>query len=119
MALSPRLVMPPPDRTSLWRTLHEALLQSRPWIDRAVVLTYAVLTGLVVVGFTLLTEWTTDTFMRLRGSGWFGAGLALVWTPLLTGAVLMWTRRYAPEAAGSGIPQVIAALAALAERNSH
>lgn len=110
MALSPRLVMPPPDRTSLWRTLHEALLQSRPWIDRAVVLTYAVLTGLVVVGFTLLTEWTTDTFMRLRGSGWFGAGLALVWTPLLTVAVLMWTRRYAPEAAGSGIPQVIAAL---------
>lgn len=58
----------------------------------------------------MLTEWTADTFMRLRGSGWFGAGLALVWTPLLTVAVLMWTRRYAPKAAGSGIHQVIAAL---------
>lgn len=102
--------MPPPDRIPPWQALREAVLHSRPWIDRAVVLTYAVLTGLVVVGFTLLTELATDTHLQLRGSGWFGAGLALVWTPLLTVAVLMWTRRYAPEAAGSGIPQVIAAL---------
>ena len=69
--------MPPPDRTSAWRALQQALLQGRPWIDRVVVLTYAVLTGLVVVGFTLLTELATTTHLQLRGMGWFGAGLAL------------------------------------------
>ncbi|MDZ7855217.1 chloride channel protein [Sphaerotilus sp.] len=102
--------MPTPDRSPSWRVLFQALREGHRWRDQTVVLVYAVLTGLTVVGFTMLTEVATDTYMQLRGAGTFGALLALVWTPLLTVAILMWTRRFAPTAAGSGIPQVIAAL---------
>ena len=75
-----------------------------------VVLAYAVVTGLVVVAFTLLAELASDAFTRLSAVGAFGPWLALAWTPLLTVAVLWWTRRYVPGAQGSGIPQVVAAL---------
>ncbi len=34
----------------------------------------------------------------------------LLWTPLLTVAVLAWTRRFVPAALGSGIPQVVRAV---------
>ena len=34
----------------LWRNLRDELVLGDHWIDRAVVLVYAVLTGLVVVG---------------------------------------------------------------------
>jgi H+/Cl- antiporter ClcA len=82
----------------------------RQWMDRAVVLGFAALTGLVVVGFTLLAEAASHGFEQLRGLGTYGPWLALVWTPLLTVAVLAWTRRFAPGALGSGIPQVVRAL---------
>ena len=36
--------------------------------------------------------------------------LPLLWTPLLTMLLVWWTRRLAPGAAGSGIPQVVRAL---------
>ena len=112
-ALSLRLVMPPPDARSLralLRPLLAELRDARPWLDRAVVLVYAVLTGLVVVGFTALAEVATQTWVGLVRRGVAGALLALAWAPVLTVAVLMWTRRFAREAAGSGIPQVLAAL---------
>lgn len=102
----------PPDRSL--RALIEPLLREmrsgRQWIDRSVVLVFALLTGLVVTAFTALADLATGTWVALQGSGWTGALLALLWTPVLTVAVLMWTRRFAREAGGSGIPQVLAAL---------
>lgn len=97
----------PPD---FWRHVREEFAAGRPWIDRAVVLSYAAATGLVVVGFTLLAEAASHGFASLRGLGAVGPWLTLAWTPALTVAVLWWTRRFAPAATGSGIPQVVAAL---------
>lgn len=82
----------------------------RQWLDRVTVLTYATLTGLVVVGFTLLAEAALEGFKALESWGSHGRYVTLLWTPALTVAVLWWTRRYAPGAVGSGIPQVIRAL---------
>ena len=104
---------PGDDHPDFWRNLRQELVTGRQWADRAVVLGYAVATGLVVVGFTLVSEWASDTFehWRARGplGGW-GPWLALAWTPALTVALLWFTRRFVPGAMGSGIPQVVAAL---------
>jgi H+/Cl- antiporter ClcA len=93
-----------------WRNLRAELVSGTQWVDRAVVLAYAAVTGLVVVGFTLLAEASSEGFERLRHSGEFGPSLTLVWTPALTVALLWWTRRFVPAALGSGIPQVVRAL---------
>ncbi|WP_119353149.1 chloride channel protein [Azohydromonas sediminis] len=97
-----------------WRNLRQEIVAGRPWIDRAVVIGYAVATGLVVVAFTLLSEAASDAFAHARAAegplGGWGAWLALAWTPALTVAVLWFTRRVVPTAMGSGIPQVMAAL---------
>ena len=74
------------------------------------VLGYAVLTGGIVVGFTFLAEAASHGFERLRGLGPYAPWLALVWTPALAVVLLWWTRRFAPGAQGSGIPQVVVAL---------
>ena len=79
----------------------------RQWLARLIVLAYAVAAGLSVVAFNELCE------AAQRG---FAAVLALhpwtplVWTTACTAAVVWLTRRFAPGAAGSGIPQVMAAL---------
>jgi H+/Cl- antiporter ClcA len=106
---------PPADRPpDFWRNLRQELVTGRQWFDRAVVLVYAVATGLVVVGFTLLSEAASEAFAHGRGAdgpfGPWGLWLTLAWTPALTVAVLWLTRRIVPAAMGSGIPQVIAAL---------
>lgn len=93
-----------------WRNLRDELALGRQWVDRAVVLAYAVITGLVVVAFTLVSEYAGEAFDHLRGAGAWGPTLTLLWTPALTVALVWWTRRFAPAAAGSGIPQVIRAL---------
>ena len=93
-----------------WRDLRDELLAGRQWVDRAVVLCYAAITGLVVVAFTLLAERASHAFAAMTGAGEFGRYLPLLWTPSLTVVVLWWTRRYAPGALGSGIPQVVRAL---------
>lgn len=93
-----------------WRNLGRELQSSRQWADRAVVLGFAVATGLVVVGFTLLAEAASHAFEGLRRLHPLAPWLALVWTPALTVAIVWWTRRYAPGALGSGIPQVVRAL---------
>ncbi|MFT4268866.1 MAG: chloride channel protein [Xenophilus sp.] len=87
--------------------LRHELSHWRPWLDRAIVLGYAVLAGLAVVGFTVATNWTFALFERLyTGHAW----LVLLWTPALTAGIVWATRRWFPGAAGSGIPQVKAAL---------
>ncbi|WP_295372423.1 chloride channel protein [uncultured Pseudacidovorax sp.] len=79
----------------------------RMWLDRAIVLGYAVLAGLFVVGFTLAAEWAFGLFERLyHAQPW----AVLVWTPLATAGIVAVTRRWFPAASGSGIPQVKAAL---------
>ncbi|RZA15714.1 MAG: chloride channel protein, partial [Lysobacteraceae bacterium] len=87
--------------------LRAELSHVRPWLDRGIVLAYATVAGLAVVGFTLLSEWMFGHFLALQAlSPWS----TLLWTPALTAGVVWCTRRYFSGAAGSGIPQVMAAL---------
>jgi H+/Cl- antiporter ClcA len=87
--------------------LRAELSSGRVWLDRAVVLAYAVAGGLFVVGFTLASDRAFGLFHRLhQAHPW----LLLLWTPALTVAIVWATRRWFPGAAGSGIPQVKAAL---------
>jgi H+/Cl- antiporter ClcA len=79
----------------------------RLWTGRTVVLASAVLAGLAVVAFTWLTEHALKLFFVFETRYWWGP---LLWTPVCTAASVWVTRRYAPGAAGSGIPQVMAAL---------
>lgn len=93
-----------------WHNLRAELAALHHWFDRAVVLAYAAATGLMVVAFTLLAEAASSGFEQLRSSDPLAIYLALAWTPALTMLLLWWTRRFAPAAAGSGIPQVVRAL---------
>jgi H+/Cl- antiporter ClcA len=93
------------------RSLREALRQEvadwRLWLARAVVVAAAVAAGLVVVGFTWLAETASDWFDLVRERAWWAPLLA---APAVAAAVVWCTRRFAPGAAGSGIPQVMATL---------
>jgi H+/Cl- antiporter ClcA len=93
------------------RTLSEALSQEladwRLWWARAVVVGAAVVAGLTVVGFTWLAETASRYFATLRVVAWWAP---LVCAPACAAAVVWCTRRFAPGAAGSGIPQVMATL---------
>ncbi|MFZ4289129.1 chloride channel protein [Variovorax sp. HJSM1_2] len=89
------------------QNLRSELSNGRVWLDRAIVLAYAVLAGLLVVGFTLLSDWTFGHFEVLfHRFSW----AVLLWTPAITVGVVWATRRFFPGAGGSGIPHVIAAL---------
>ncbi len=90
------------------QNLHKELRDGRRWLDRAIVLAYAVAAGLCVVAFTLMADTAFELFLHLYGfqGGW----LVLFWMPAVTAAAVWLTRRWAPGAAGSGIPQVIVAL---------
>ncbi|QHI98736.1 chloride channel protein [Xylophilus rhododendri] len=92
---------------NLLQNLRREFADFRIWRDRAIVLAYAVAAGLAVVGFTLLAEYAADLFAAWHG---FNRWSLLLWTPLCTAGIVWLTRRFAPGAAGSGIPQVIAAL---------
>lgn len=72
------------------------------------VMAFAAMAGLTVVAFTWMTEHALSYFFALEKSYWWSP---LFWTPACTAAIVWITRRYAPGAAGSGIPQVMAALA--------
>lgn len=77
------------------------------WWSRTVVIGAATLAGLTVVAFTWLAESALEVFQTWIGARWWAA---LLWTPLACAAIVWATRRYAPGASGSGIPQVLAAL---------
>ena len=87
--------------------LRTELSNGRLWFDRAIVLLYAIAAGLCVVAFTQLSEWGFGFFENLYGTNRWAV---LLWTPALTAAIVWVTRRHFPGAAGSGIPQVMAAL---------
>jgi H+/Cl- antiporter ClcA len=79
----------------------------RQWTGRAVVLSFAAIAGLTVVGFTWLTEHALSAFHGIQTAYWW---FALAWTPVSAAAIVWLTRRFVPGAAGSGIPQVMAAI---------
>lgn len=87
--------------------VREDLTDWRQWLARTVVLSFAVAAGLAVVLFTWVSDVAISGFAALRAwSPW----APLIWTPCCTAALVWITRRFAPGAAGSGIPQVMAAL---------
>jgi H+/Cl- antiporter ClcA len=79
----------------------------RLWWTRALVIGAAAMAGLIVVVLTWLTEHAFSNFEALNERWWWAA---LLWTPACASIGVFLTRRYAPGAAGSGIPQVMAAL---------
>ncbi|MCU6500956.1 chloride channel protein [Rugamonas sp. A1-17] len=83
----------------------------RIWATRGIVVAAAGVAGLTVVAFTWLGEQALALFMRaFHANAW----MALLWTPVCTAAIVWITRRHFAAAAGSGIPQVMAALDPLA-----
>lgn len=90
-------------------------LRARPWLDRAVILGFAVLTGLAVVAFTELAD-AALALNHAWGERW--AYGPLLWTPTLTVALVWAVRRWAPAAAGSGVPQTLCALECPREQRS-
>lgn len=90
-----------------FQQLHAELSNGRVWLDRAIVLGFAIAAGLFVVGFTLASDWVFAQFLRFYGR-WPWA--VLVTTPLITAGIVWCTLRFFPTAAGSGIPQIKAAL---------
>jgi H+/Cl- antiporter ClcA len=95
------------DEPDFLENVRAELSNLRTWIDRGIVLGYAVLAGLCVVGFTITADWAFEHFRALeRAHPW----AILVWTPLVTAAIAYVTQRWFPGAAGSGIPQIKAAI---------
>ena len=98
----------PSQDPDFYRHLRSEFSDGWRWLDRAVVLAYGAVAGLVVVAFTLLSYAAFKFYEALADTapGWF----MLLWTPAVAAGIVWLTRRFYPTAAGSGIPQVIAAL---------
>lgn len=88
--------------------LNQEFKNGRRWVDRSIVLACAAAAGLCVVLFTLMAEKAFWLFEQVYH--WQGGWAVLVWMPAVTAAAVWATRRWAPGAAGSGIPQVMVAL---------
>lgn len=88
--------------------LREEFSNGRMWLDRTIVLAYAAMAGLSVVAFTLMTNQAFGWFESVYH--WQGGWAVLFLTPALAAAIVWATRRFAPTASGSGIPQVMATL---------
>lgn len=90
---------------------YRALLRARgpgsvQFRTRAAILTGAILIGIVATLFTEAADWAAGVFASYA-QRWHWLPLAT--TPLTFMGLVWLTRRYAPFARGSGIPQVIAA----------
>lgn len=97
--------------------LRQELRDGRRWLERSIVLAYACAAGLCVVAFTLLADAAFELFLHIYH--WQGGWAVLLWMPAVAAAVVWATRRWAPGAAGSGIPQVITALDSSLDTGRH
>lgn len=95
------------NRDEILSTLRHEVVDWRAWAGRTVVMAFAALAGLTVVAFTWMTELAFDAFEQVQQRYWWSP---LLWTPLCTAAIVWVMRRYVMGTAGSGIPQVMAAL---------
>ncbi len=77
------------------------------WTGRGIVIAFAAIAGMTVVAFTWLTEHAIAQFFSVQKIYWWAP---LIWTPISSAAIVWLTLHFAPGAAGSGIPQVMAAL---------
>jgi H+/Cl- antiporter ClcA len=91
----------------VFAAMRRDLGNTREWVSRIVVLVYAALAGGSVVAFTWLSNRALHGFDAIRA---FHPLLPFLWTPALCAAIAWITVRFYPGAAGSGIPQVMAAL---------
>jgi H+/Cl- antiporter ClcA len=98
---------PPHVHPDVIASAREDLADWRAWISRVVILSYAAAAGLAVVAFIKLSEFAMAGFAALAAGPFW---LPLLWTPAVcVGVSWLSVHRY-PGAAGSGIPQVMAAL---------
>jgi len=96
--------LPQPDVVA---SMRGDLADWRQWLARLVVLAYAAAAGLSVVAFNELCEAAQRGFAGVLA---FHPWAPLAWTTACTALVVWLARRFAPGTAGSGIPQVMAAL---------
>lgn len=89
------------------QALSHELSDWRRWVARVVVLSFAAMAGLSVLALIWLGERAQDIFQRVYDHH---ACWALIWTPLWTALAVWATRPWFEGAAGSGIPQVLAAM---------
>lgn len=95
------------DHPFLEQVERHKLTSGAAWRDRLLMWAAAVVAGLSVVVFTYLTDLANSIFLWLRE---ISIVLPLLITPVGGIAVVWATRKFAPAAAGSGIPQVIVGL---------
>jgi H+/Cl- antiporter ClcA len=95
------------DSDEILHAIHKHVVDWRAWAGRALVMAFAAAAGLTVVAFTWMTELAFGLFERVQQVYWWST---LLWTPLCAAAIVWVMRRYAFGSAGSGIPQVMAAL---------
>lgn len=77
------------------------------WQGRFVIWTAAATAGLVVVLFTLASEFAISVFFKIQSSYWWAP---LILTPVAGAAITWITKNWYFGAEGSGIPQTMAAL---------
>lgn len=94
-------------KTPLESAREYRLIELRAWRERLVIWMAAICASLVVVGFTMLTQWCWNETGKLGGH----SGVLSLLLPPLAGMVIVYlVRRWFPAAAGSGIPQTMAAI---------
>jgi H+/Cl- antiporter ClcA len=105
MSLTERLQAPLRHRLST-RERRKLQLRARRTSRLAVIAAGAVAAGLIAVVFAKLCDLAGDAHSRLLA---YSKPLALLLLPVGLAAAVWATRKFAPPAAGSGIPQIIAA----------
>ncbi len=94
-------------RVAPTRQFRHHFADPRRWYARLVLISFAAGAGLAVVLLNRLGDWALAVFFRVSALAWW---LPMVWMPVMTLLSLSLTRRFAPGAAGSGIPQLMSAM---------
>lgn len=96
-------MLPSNSEAGTFESVHDEVRSGRVWLDRLVVLGYAVITGVFVVRFALLSDWIFNGFIQFYKARPWAVFVAM---PFITACVVSITNRYFPGTVGSGIPQV-------------